>query len=68
MSRKPWSETELADLQTLPDWRTFHAFHPRRSYDSWEVKRRRVAPSGRQHEDSNDCWCAPLVIHVGAPD
>jgi len=39
--RKPWSEAELEDVGL--GWDRFHNLHPDRSYDSWEVKRRRVA-------------------------
>lgn len=41
MSRQPWTEAEVADLG-LP-WPAFSERHPGRSYDSYEVKRRRVA-------------------------
>ena len=44
MARMPWSQDELDDLAVLgPDNRTqFHERNPNRSYDSWEVKRRRL--------------------------
>lgn len=35
-----WSPAELADVQ-MP-WPSFHAKHPDRSFNAWEVKRRRV--------------------------
>lgn len=44
MARMPWSADELDDLAVLgPDnWAEFHRRNPSRSYDSWEVKRRRL--------------------------
>lgn len=44
MARMPWSADELDDLAILgPDnWTEFHKRNPLRSYDSWEVKRRRL--------------------------
>lgn len=44
MARTPWSADELDDLALLgPDnWAEFHRRNPNRSYDSWEVKRRRM--------------------------
>lgn len=43
MARSPWSAEELDTLSALGpnDWVGFHLAHPARSYDSWEVKRRR---------------------------
>lgn len=43
MARQPWSAAELDTLVALGpnDWAGFHEAHPARSYDSWEVKRRR---------------------------
>lgn len=43
MSRQPWTDQELADVSL--GWSAFSERHPARSYDSWEVKRRRV-PGG----------------------
>lgn len=43
MSRQFWTEDEVADLGL--SWAEFSARHPNRSYDSYEVKRRRV-PGG----------------------
>lgn len=43
MSRQPWTENELLALQEGIGWEQFHLMFPQRSYDSWEVKRRRVA-------------------------
>ena len=43
MIRHKWSETELSDLESGLSWPDFSAKHPTRSYDSWEVKRRRIA-------------------------
>lgn len=40
--RKPWTEAELLDVAVM-DWVEFHAKYPERTFDSWEVKRRRVA-------------------------
>ena len=41
-----WTEQELADLAAhRDDWLAFSALHPTRSYESWEVKRRRI-PGG----------------------
>lgn len=40
MSRQPWTEAEVADLSL--SWAAFSARHPSRSYDSYEVKRRRI--------------------------
>lgn len=44
MARTPWSAEELDDLSMLgpENWAEFHRRHPHRSYDSWEVKRRRL--------------------------
>jgi hypothetical protein len=44
MARIKWSQDELIDLTNLT-WTEFHHKYPTRSYDSWEVKRRRI-PSG----------------------
>ena len=41
MTRQRWTDEELADLNL--SWAAFSAKHRNRSYDSWEVKRRRVA-------------------------
>lgn len=41
-----WTEQELQDLRTHgDDWLGFSALHPGRTYESWEVKRRRI-PGG----------------------
>lgn len=46
MSRTPWTKEELADIEL--GWPHFHELWPHRSYDSWEVKRRRVGASAGQ--------------------
>lgn len=40
-----WTPEEIATLVALGlnDWAGFHQQHPDRSYDAWEVKRRRLA-------------------------
>jgi hypothetical protein len=44
MARMPWSQDELDDLAIFgpENWSEFHRRNPARSYDSWEVKRRRM--------------------------
>lgn len=44
MAGSKWSAAEMADVKVL-DWPEFHERHPARSYNSFEVKRRRV-PGG----------------------
>lgn len=41
MARRFWTANELDDLAVMT-WDQFHALYPHRSYDAWEVKRRRV--------------------------
>lgn len=43
MTRRHWTEMELSAIESGLPWSIFHRFHPERTYDSWEVKRRRVA-------------------------
>lgn len=46
MAGKPWSASELLDLQIYSraeDWPAFHERHPERGFDAWEVKRRRIS-------------------------
>lgn len=41
--RQPWTEEEVQFVREHPtDWEAFHAEFPTRTYDSWEVKRRRL--------------------------
>lgn len=43
MSRAFWKSDELEALEKhADDWLAFHALFPERSYDSFEVKRRRL--------------------------
>lgn len=42
MTRRPWTEIEVDYLASGVPWDAFHATFPQRTYDSWEVKRRRV--------------------------
>lgn len=43
MSRAFWKADELEALAAhADDWQTFHLMFPERSYDSFEVKRRRL--------------------------
>jgi len=44
MTRKAWGRTEMLEAAILT-WPEFQKRHPHRSYDSWEVKRRRVIRS-----------------------
>lgn len=46
--RQPWSADELQLLKRGASWGEFHEAFPDRSYDSWEVKRRRVGGSAGQ--------------------
>lgn len=46
-----WTEEELADLAAL-DWPTFSAKHPERSYNSYDVRRRRL-PGGSAGTQAN---------------
>lgn len=43
MSRRPWTETELDAVTSRFPWSAFHLLFPDRTYDAWEVKRRRVS-------------------------
>lgn len=41
--RQPWTEEEIQFLREFPNnWQAFHVEFPTRSYNSWEVKRRRL--------------------------
>jgi hypothetical protein len=44
VTRRAWTSEEIATLERLgpKDFAGFHAAHPTRGYDSWEVKRRRL--------------------------
>ena len=67
--RYPWSHAELAALRYGLSWRQFHERWPDRSYDSWEVKRRRVvhgSAGAKTHVLSKFCWCGKATVHVGA--
>jgi hypothetical protein len=64
----PWTPEEIGFLNlSFPE---FHAMFPGRSYDAYEVKRRRIAGGSagtkpnRKHELSPDCWCGPRVLHI----
>jgi hypothetical protein len=66
--RNFWQPQELKDL-ALP-WPDFHELWPSRSYDAYEVKRRRIqngsAGHGRPpiyHRHSVSCVCRPFLIH-----
>lgn len=48
MSRRTWSEEELLLLKDGASWEDFNTAFPGRTYDSWEVKRRRVGGSAGQ--------------------
>ena len=45
MVRRAWTEGEGQEALRLP-WAEFHAKYPDRSFNSWEVKRRRVGKDG----------------------
>lgn len=47
MARRSWTEAEAQEALRLP-WPEFHAKYPDRSFNSWEVKRRRVEKDGLQ--------------------
>jgi len=42
MAGSSWTASELLDVQVMP-WPLFHEKYPSRTFDAWEVKRRRVA-------------------------
>lgn len=67
MSRQFWTEEELDAVRSGIPWSDFHARFPWRTYDSWEVKRRRVSDYTfeRPHADDPACWCKPRIVHVG---
>lgn len=61
-----WTADELANVH-LP-WPLFHAKHPDRSYNSWEVKRRRVGKDALDPKSISDSRLAVperKVIDVG---
>lgn len=41
MTRRPWTSAEIEDIGL--GWNEFAVRYPHRSYDAWEVKRRRLA-------------------------
>jgi len=69
-----WTDEEKRDAQTM-GWASFRAAHPARSYDSFEVKRRRLvggtAGKGRRpkmrttrpHVLTATCGCVVLMMH-----
>lgn len=49
MAGNKWGASELLDVQLL-DWPNFHAKYPGRSFDAYEVKRRRIGkPAEAEH-------------------
>lgn len=53
MTRQPWTEEEVQFLRDFPNnWEAFHTEFPTRSYNSWEVKRRRLNGGSAGTRDS----------------
>lgn len=51
--RQPWTEEEVQFVREHPtDWEAFHEEFPTRSYNSWEVKRRRLSGGSAGTRDS----------------
>lgn len=45
MARQHWTEQEIRDASTIPDWDTFHRLHPRRDYGAvWQKMNRMGLP------------------------